>query len=294
MKKLLMYLGILSITINLSFSQSLSTLPLGLDLNSTGDAFSTDKEKRFYFQGLTSANSTESIIEDLQGSQKFNFSYRLMNSKNSGKLFNGVGLDVSLGANLLNINPKVSSRDSFDLYSLMFPETGNYGVIFNPSITYYSKIIGNVAHRISGEFSYSFRGNRLDKLSLTDTFDNDIFFNITNINIIPFRYNFYYQPEKNLKVNFSIAAYWNFFNIPNDETDDFNKIFAKENPFFLKAKRSNINSYGFKLSCGINGFLLFADIRQNYGLDININESHKVKGFVYNVGVAQNINLFEK
>lgn len=214
-------------------------------------------------------------------------------------IYNRPGMDIFIGMNVLNLKPTGITRDSLDLNSLMFPETGTFGVMIAPIFHWYYRKSGNAVHRISSELSYSLRHNKVSNVIQLNSMQDTVFgpagieFTVTNINVMPFRYNFHYVPNKDLTVDFNFGIYYHIFNIPNEDASAMNRLFDESNPLFREDKGSYINSIGFKFSCGANGFHIFADIRQNLNTT-SLDDGNIYKGMVYNAGIAQNIHIFRK
>ena len=293
-------LGFLSCALCLS-SQTLGLYPI--DFKFESNKFSRYSEpKRFFLLSATSVNSTESLLTNLQGSQKVNFIARIKTQKDVGqsrKWFRSLGWDNAIGVNVFNLKPNGIPVDSFDITSLLFPETGNFGFIFTPILHYFLKQNDNTIHRLSAEISFSFRQNRVNDVIQKDSLGvNTVWgpgvvnFTSINYNFMPLRYNFVYQPSEDSKIDFNVGVYANWFNLPDEDASNFNRFYPEKKPLFKDLKNSSIFSLGLKLSCGINGFLVFADLRQNTGPS-TLEFSNPLKGFVYNVGIAQNISIFK-
>jgi hypothetical protein len=307
MKKL-MVIFCLFLLITEANSQSLLPNPFNFNFNESKKTLikkETNNNNKFFFQGTTAINTTEQLNTSLQASQKFIFTVRLIDQdprtnerKGFKKSLKNHGLDFTVGMNVLNLKPTGVARDSFDLVSLMFPETGNFGLMLTPSHHWCLISKGNTLHRFSTEVSVSLRQNKVNnvyfKNSLGDTISGPQTqeFGILNYNVM-LRYNFFYQPEADFKIDFNLGVYLNSFNLPNEDAQSFNKLFPEDKPLFPTSERSSIQSWGVKMSCGINGFLIFADLRQNFDTK-GFDDSNPYKGFVYNAGIAQNINIFMK
>jgi hypothetical protein len=261
------------------------------------------EDYRFFFQGTTAINTTEEITSSIQGSQKFIALIRLKPQVPNLLAINDKlahGFDFTVGMNVLNLKPTGVSSDSLDLVSLMFPEAGNFGLMLSPIWHWYiSSSDKKTHHRLSTEVSFSLVQTKVNNLLQKDSMGNemgtpeDIQFTVLNYNIMPFRYNFIYHPKDDFHVDFSFGMYYNLFNVPNEDATAFNKLYPADSPLFLDGESSLIHGVGFKVSCGINGFLIFADLRQNFGTD-RLADSNPFKGFVFNTGIAQNLSLFKR
>jgi hypothetical protein len=259
-------------------------------------------DERFIFQGTTSVNTTEQLTSSLQGSQQFRFTAILSPQGSEGdaegKLFRECGVNVSVGMNVLNLKPTGVASDSFDLVSLMFPETGNFGLMVSPTLNYLYKNDGNGRHRLSSEISFSLRQNKVNNIFLTSTMGDTLSgpetveFSILNFNVMPVRYDYSYLTD-DFRFDLSVGLYFNIFNVPNEDAASFNKLYPDDKPLFESTDNSYIQSIGAKLSCTINGFLIFADLRQNIKTK-HFLDSNPYKGFVFNTGIAQNLSIFKK
>lgn len=274
-----------------------SSLAISSQLKRTiGEGVVDEKSKRFFMFGQSTINSTADLINQLQGSQKLNFTAVLKQQK-EGKGLGNTGIDLSMSFNILNLKPNGISRDSFDLTSLMFPETGNAGFMIAPSWNW--SILPNESggHRWATEASFSLRQNSVDNLlpandSLSSKLE-DIRFAVLNFNFMPIKYSFLYESEEDFKFTLNMGIYWNFFNIPNEDASMFNKLFPEDAPMFPGNNQSNVKSVGFKCAAGINGLLFFTDIRYNYSTK-GFNDENPFKGTVFNFGIAQNLAIFQK
>jgi hypothetical protein len=258
-----------------------------------------DTNHRFFLISLTSLNSSKEFVDNLQGSQNLSFIIRPIVQNTSNQGLKKCGLDLYGGINILHLKPQGLATDSLDLRSLLFPEAGNFGFMIAPILHWKITQTKNVIHRFSTELSYSFRQNKLKNSLQYDSLGNplseslDLNFTTITWNIIPVRYNMKYSPNKDLVVDFNLAPYFNLLNIPNEDVNTFNRIFPKENPVFEPDERSFISGIGLKMSCSINGFMLFADVRQNFNVK-KYESNTGLTGMIFNVGFAQNLNIISK
>lgn len=250
-------------------------------------------DKRFYLFGSTSINSTDQLISSLQASQKFLCTFVIMPQ------IKNFGLDMSVGANALNLKPNNVDKDSIDINSFLFPETGNYGLMLTPAIHYYRKSTINNTYRFGGEASFGLRQNSIT-INNKDTANNiisseNVSFSALNWNIMPVKFTYFYHPENDpdFQFIFSIGAYYHIFNIPNEDAASFNKLFPESESLFKDKKGSMIHAGGCKLTVSINNFMFFADLRHNFEND-NTRSNTPLTGFVFNAGFATNFIVFSK
>lgn len=280
--------------INSISSQNTYNLPLNKDATNLISG-KTQDQSRVFFQSNTSINSTKSdFLSTLEGSQKLSVIFRLMDQKDRSSskchFFTKTGFDFSLGVNALYLRPLDITEDSLDLNSLMFPDAANSGVQLYPVWHYwFSADPGSkIAHRLSFECSFSLRQVVVKNLVNTKTnTEAKLNFSVLNYNISPLRYSFYYTTDKDQKFIFTISPYLNYFNIPNEDVTMFNMLFPNNDPLFKPNEKSFMKSFGLKVIGTFNGFSLFADVRQNLNTN-NLMDSNPYKGFVFNVGFAQN------
>ncbi len=297
MKKILLVISILSIT--LGNSQGVIVPHFSNDHSRT-KALESSAEERIFLSGIAAANTTsKELSNSLQGSQNISLTGRIipqkkMNFKGDSvkSFFTKSGLDFTFGINMLHVKPTTVSEDTFDLNSLMFPEAGNFGIVFSPAWHWFLSSKSGVNHRLSSEFYFYLRQNSVNNImnSITKNTE-DVTFTVLNYTISPIRYSFSYSPNDDLQFLISIAPYWNRFNLPNEDANKFN-VFFPSDTLFKKDARSHIDGLGVKVSASINGFTLYADIRQNRSTK-NLSDDNPYKGFVFNVGIAQNLNILK-
>lgn len=280
---------------NQTNAQSLSLVPSEVSFDNTNKlSLNTSSSPRLFIHGLSSINTTQQIASSIQASQSLKFTARLKEQTTDEK-----GLDLTASFNILHLNPTGIQRDSFDITSLMFPESGNTGLMIAPAWHWHQTQdeSANILHRFSSELSFSIRQNRIDGViqkrldgsSVSEA--QNLKFTVININLMPINYGFNYLRDKDTKFNFNIGAYFNHFNVPNEDAKNFNKLFPLEDPLF-NDKTSRIESIGFKFSVGLNGFLFFSDVRYNFNSN-SFEDENPFKGTVFNAGIAQNISIFK-
>lgn len=257
----------------------------------------TDSVERIYLYGAAAIATSNNTSTSFTGVQRFAAKYVIasLDTANSGLGFRG--LEAFVGLNLINLTPNAISVDSINFLSMMFPETGNTGVIVGPQITILNRKENKVTHSLKSEISGSLRQNKIslrvdenDTSSIQTTRTCD--FTVLNINFIPVKYIFNYEAEENFKSWLSVSPYFNWLNIPNEDVENFNLLFS--DPFF-DGKKSNsvIPSWGVKLTGGINGLEFYIDARSNYNLN-SLPDTNPFKGFVFTGGFVTNIQILAR
>jgi hypothetical protein len=258
MKKLLIAFLLLQ---NISNAQM--TAPVFNAKNGVGVAAATD---RVTFYGLTALNSsTETLADNLTATGRLAIQLQFFDK-----------LKLDIGANL-NANPsKGIKKDSVDFNSLMFPETGNYGFLFNPSW----EIKNTGTHGLYLDATYAYRRIAIDS--------PDVSFKISSVNI-GLRYKWSYPENDEDQLVFSLIGYWNFFNIPDEDVKKFSMLI--KDPLFLQNNtNAEIYSIGFKTIVQYKSFLFFADLRRNLNTK-NLDDDNPFKGTKFNIGFATSVKL---
>ena len=190
---------------------------------------------------------------------------------------------INLGANLLNANPSGGiKKDSVDFNSLMFPETGNFGFLFNPAVTIKNWPDGNSAHSVTAEGTFAYRKIRLDSPIVN--------FKILSYNL-GLKYQWEYSPSADPNDNFifTTMVYWNFFNIPDEDVSKFYVVI--NDPLFVETnKKGEISSVGVKSTIQYREFIFFADIRNNVNTK-NLADENPLKGTKFNIGIATRFRI---
>lgn len=285
-----------------------SLLPISLQelakttIKSTDDSpeESNTDVPRFYLYGSATINTTEGLAESLTGSQKFAARYVLrphVTGSEKDNTNSKVGINATISINTLNLRPTGVSIDSIDFISFMFPETGNAGFIFGPEVTYFQQTNSNHQHSFSGEASFALRQNKVNNVGIYDsagvlTGSETIDFSLINLNVTPIKYTFQYQKD-DLLTWLSLSAYYHYFNVPNEDATNFNKIFDEQVFDDLNGKNSRINAIGGKISGGVNGFEFYADMRNNFTPN-TLSDKNPYKGFVFNAGFATSLVVFKR
>ena len=234
----------------------------------------TESEK-VTFYGLTSLNSSnDNLVENITASGRL--AVEIVPVKNNRLKFN-------IGANLLNANPsKGIKKDSVDFNSLMFPESGNFGFLFNPSYKILPlKCAGSSEHSLFIDATYSYRKVSIDSPNVS--------FKINSINA-GLKYMWEYNKgdaDKNLV--FTLMGYWNLFNVPDEDVKKFNSIMS-DSLFSKVSRNAEIYSIGLKTTIQYKQFLFFADLRRNIKTK-ELSDDNPFKGTKFNIGFATSIKL---
>ena len=232
------------------------------------DSLGHKNDSLITFYGLTALNGTnENIIDNLTATSRLAVEIKMFKK-----------LRVNIGANLLNANPgKGIKKDSVDFNSLMFPETGNFGFLFNPSFY----IIKDTSQSLSLEGTYSYRKIKIDSPSVS--------FKINSVNI-GLKYSWMYNgADDENPFEFTLMGYWNLFNIPDEDVTKFDMLI--NDPLFIKVNRNaEIYSIGLKTTIQYKSFIFFADLRRNLKTQ-NLDDNNPFKGTKFNIGFATSFKL---
>lgn len=190
---------------------------------------------------------------------------------------------MAMSANLLMADITTSvAADSVDFNSLMFPESGKFGFIFTPAYMHRFNNIEkeNAQHQLGGYGEFAFRNVSIDSPSIG--------FSVMNWNFGA-RWTFIYRPDTSNVFSISLNPYFNLFNIPNEDVNDFTQ-FVNDELFTESNTNGNIKSIGGKATFQWNTLLVFADFRYNLNTK-NFNDDNPFKGSVFNIGIAPAFTL---
>jgi hypothetical protein len=262
MKKLLIAFSLLQ---NICNAQM--TAPVFKSQTARGGVGLVPATDKVTFYGLTALNSsTETLSDNITATGRLAAQLQLLDK-----------LKIGIGVNLLNANPsKGIKKDSVDFNSLMFPETGNYGFLFNPSW----EIKNTGTHGLYLDATYAYRRIAIDS--------PDVSFKINSVNV-GLRYQWSYPKDDDDQLVFSLMGYWNFFNIPDEDVKKFN-ILIKDPLFLQNNKNAEIYSIGLKTIVQYKSFLFFADLRRNLNTK-NLDDDNPFKGTKFNIGFATSVKL---
>jgi len=192
---------------------------------------------------------------------------------------------VGVGANLLFANPgSPVKKDSIDINSLMFPETGRFGALISllnkfslnsPAST------GEIRnHYIVPQFSFAYRKVLIDSPSI-------------NFKVLNYNFGLKYELDALTKdsdnVSLTVMPYFNLFNIPDEDVKNFDKL-VNDTLFTNANKHAEINAYGIKTTLQYKSFLFFFDIRHNMKTS-QLSDDDPFKGTRVNVGFSTIFNI---
>lgn len=196
-------------------------------------------------------------------------------------------LFVGIGANLLYANPGNNvKKDSVVLNSLMFPETGKFGVLgtlaykfpisrYSPNDAYYRR------HFIIPQFSFAYRKVDIDSSSIG--------FKVLNYNL-----GIKYQVEAKSKdgeddLSFSMMLYAHYFNIPDEDAKKFHQL-VNDEVFKESNSDAALFAWGIKTSVQYNSLFFYFDIRRVTGTS-NFMDDDPFKGTLVNIGFSTWLKL---
>lgn len=240
----------------------------------SSDPSTTDTSRKFVtFYGLTALNNANSDVSNsITATGRLAVEFTPANR-----------LLIHMGANLINANPsKGTKKDSIDFNSLMFPETGNFGFLFNPSYQLHSWLGGdeNRKHSLHVDFSYAYRKVKLDSFNVD-------FKVLSYTGAIKYKWD--YKTRDSSFFGFTAMGYLNFFNIPDEDVNKFNLIMTDQ-LFKENNKNAEIKSIGIKVSVQYNSFVFFYDLRRNLGTK-NLDDNNPFKGTKSNIGFATALRI---
>lgn len=227
----------------------------------------------FYGSAALSGGSTSSDISStLTASGKFS-----LTANPAGNFF----LDV--GANLLNVNPAKTKKDSVDFNSLMFPEAGNFGVYISPN--YRIDISGTATNGFSivPLYEFAYRKYAVDSPSIA--------FKIFN-HTLGVRAQWHYKPSDANEITIGLTPYKNWFAVSAEDVKNFTGI-VNDSAFrqlAINNKALTVGSFGVKLTVQYNTMLFFADFRKNAHTS-SLADDDPFKGTVVNIGFATYIKI---
>lgn len=192
---------------------------------------------------------------------------------------------MGLGANLLFANPgSAVKKDSVDINSLMFPETGKFGALisllnkFSLSSCADNGEIRN--HYLVPQFSFAYRKVLIDSPSIN--------FKVLNYNF-GLKYELDAVTRDSDNVSLTIMPYFNLFNIPDEDVKNFDQL-VNDTLFTNANKHAEINAYGIKTTLQYKSFLFFFDIRHNKKTS-QLSDDDPFKGTRVNVGFSAIFNI---
>jgi hypothetical protein len=224
---------------------------------------------RITFYALGTVNgATDDVIKSITASGRLGVKFNL-----------GSDVHVNIGANLLNANPATKiKKDSVDFTSLMFPETGNFGFMFNPSLRLFRLKAAEHSLWLDGTFTY--RKMAIDSPNVS--------FKVNAVNVgVKYIWNHNQGTVDNFI--FTFMPYWNLFNIPDEDVKKFNSLL--NDPLFEKINsKAELYSIGMKTSVQFQSFIFFADLRRNRKTT-DLDDNNPLKGTKFNIGFSTYLKL---
>ena len=227
---------------------------------------------RVVFYGMTSLNSSsEDLIDNISASGRL--AVQIVPFENRR-------LSINIAANLLNTGSRTEKKDSVDFNALMFPETGNFGFMFNPSFQLLTS--AGSEHQLLLDGTYSYRKINLDSPAVG--------FKINSVNIgLKYVWTYVNPADDEEIVTFTLMPYWNLFNVPDEDVKRFNNIM--NDPLFMDVnKTAEIYSIGLKSTVQFKSFIFFADLRRNVKTK-ELDDDNPFKGTKFNIGFATSFRL---
>jgi len=236
---------------------------------------STQTHVTFYGSAAISGGSTTSDFSNsLTAAGKFS-----LTANPAGNFF------IDIGANLLNVNPAKTKRDSVDFNSLMFPEAGNFGVFFSPYYRYdvYGDAGKNGQLSVVPLYEFAYR-----KYAIDSPITSFKVFNHT----LGARVQWHYTPSDDNNITIGLTFYKNWFAVSAEDVKQFTGIVPDSafSQLAVNNKPLTVGSAGIKLSVQYNTMLFFADFRKNAHTSA-LTDGDPFKGTVVNVGFSTYIKL---
>jgi hypothetical protein len=181
----------------------------------------------------------------------------------------------------LSFNKNASNNDSILASTILFPEVGNHSFLATLRRVY--PIKESTEHYLAPFFEFSQKNIKVDTSSAQGKNTSGYFSTLT----YTFGYSYIFNKTiNNTSFGFSFIPYLSILNIPDEDNDDYRKIFnTPELP-------SSIKSVGFKTVFQVKGFQIFADMRHVLGSEKKI-PIRELRGFNSNIGVCFNADIFE-
>jgi hypothetical protein len=186
----------------------------------------------------------------------------------------------------LSFNKNASNSDSILASTVLFPEVGNHSFLATIRRVYAIKgkddRLINEGHYLAPFFEFSQKNIKIDTSSKQGKNTTGFFSTL----MYTFGYSYIFNRTiDNTAIGFSVSPYLSIVNIPDEDNDDFRKIFSS--PYLP----SSIVSTGIKTVFQIKGFQIFADMRHTWGSSTRL--PRDLRGFNSNIGVIFNADIFE-
>jgi hypothetical protein len=186
----------------------------------------------------------------------------------------------------LSFNKNATNSNSILASTVLFPEVGNHSFLATIRRVYAIKgknnRLINEGHYFAPFLEFSQKNIKVDTSSKQGKSTSGFFSTLT----YTFGYSYIFNRViEKTSVAFSVSPYISALNIPDEDNDDYRKIF--DNPKLP----STLLSFGIKTVFQIKEFQIFADMRHLWGSDTKV--PRDLRGFNSNIGVTFNADIFE-
>lgn len=289
MKKILITMACLYFFANSHAQQALSTLVQESIIEKVKDANGA------VFQNVNAKDSTTTKWEPPKTLRLYGIGN--LNSETLNKLNSSGKIAVSIVPHFniekqrffelyLSFNKNASNNDSILASTVLFPEVGNHSFLATVRRVYALKgknnRLKNEGHYLAPFFEFSQKNIKVDT-STKQGKNTSGFFSVLSYT---FGYSYIFNRTiDKTSLGFSISPYLCAVNIPDEDNDDYRKIFNSP------SLPSTLYSFGIKTVFQIKGFQIFADMKHTWGSDKKL--PRDLRGFNSNVGVVFNADIFE-
>ena len=225
-------------------------------------------------------NINEEALSQINSSGKISFLFTPYQSDSQSLFLN------------ISANKNATNKDTLLASTLLFPEVGSHS------------FIGTVGFSIVLDLGADFRTNNIitpffefayKKISkeIKDTVNNELsvdkkFFTLNYT--VGMKFSMVFQ-EQAFNGSFSLIPYLSFFNIPDEDREDYVEI-SKQNFKFLNNANSlndSFKAFGIKTVIEMNKFQFFVDFR--HVLRKNTIQVRELRGLKMNIGFVFNANI---
>ena len=189
----------------------------------------------------------------------------------------------------MSVNKNATNNDSLLASTLLFPEIGNHSFLGTIELTNkLNKGKFQTDNFLSPFFEFAYKKIKIDETDTSSKIASTKSFATVNFTVggkLTFAF------EKNdFTGSFSFVPYISYFNIPDEDRDDY-RFLAKKNFKFINNNdlRDDLFSIGMKTIFEINSFQLFADFRHVIRNDKV--SAVELRGLKANIGVVFNANI---
>lgn len=186
----------------------------------------------------------------------------------------------------LSFNKNASNSDSILASTVLFPEVGNHSFLATIKRVYALKGKGgrleDEGHYLAPFIEFSQKNIKVD----TNTTQGKNTSGYFSVLMYTFGYSYIFNRTiENTEIGFSLSPYFSVMNIPDEDNDDFRKIFNNQR------LPSSLLSFGIKTVFQIKGFQIFADMRHTWGKETRV--PRDLRGFNSNIGVTFNADIMD-